>query len=61
MKQISHEQMLEQKKASCPVCGELNDYGQLAFNDWTNCTKCNTPMVIVKIDNIILFLRHGWT
>lgn len=58
---MSLEQMHEQKKASCPVCGALNDYAQLKFNDWTKCATCSTPMVIVKIDNIVFFLRHGWT
>lgn len=59
--QLSHEEMLARKLASCPVCNELNDYSAMKFNDWAHCKACNTPMVLVKIDGIILFLRHGWT
>lgn len=59
--QITYEQMLAKKLASCPVCNDLNDYSGLKFNDWTHCTKCNTPMVLVKIDEVVLFFRHGWT
>ncbi|MBM3464250.1 MAG: hypothetical protein FJX76_19310 [Armatimonadetes bacterium] len=61
MAEMSLDQMREQKKASCPVCSSLNDYSQIQFNDWTKCSTCDTPMVLVKIDNIIFFLRHGWT
>ena len=61
MSDMSLERMLQEKKASCPVCSELNEYGHLNYNDWTNCKKCGTPMVLAKIDNIIFFLRHGWT
>ena len=59
--QMTHEEMLARKLASCPVCNALNDYSAMAFNDWTHCKTCNTPMVLVKIDEIVLFLRHGWT
>lgn len=60
-REMTHEEMQQQKLASCPVCGELNGYTQLQFNEWTACTVCKTPMVLVKIDDIIFFLRHGWT
>jgi ribosomal protein L37AE/L43A len=59
--ELSLEQMQQQKKASCPVCGRLNEYGHLSFGDWTKCTHCATDMIIVRIDSIVFFLRHGWT
>lgn len=55
------EEMQEQKLASCPVCSHLNSHANLQFNDWTRCTRCDTAMVIVKIDNIVMFMRNGWT
>lgn len=60
-KEMTHDEMVAQKLASCPVCSELNEYSHLQFNDWTKCRACNTPMVLVKIDDIVFFLRHGWT
>lgn len=58
---MTHEEMLAKKLATCPVCNHLNDYSNLKFNDWAHCTACNTPVVLAKIDENILFLRHGWT
>ena len=61
MAELSLDQMQQQKKASCPVCGTLNEYGHLSFGDWAKCTSCSTDIMIVRIDGIVFFLRHGWT
>lgn len=61
MAEMTLDEMHEKKLASCPACSQLNSYAEIDFNGWTRCSKCDTAMILVKIDEMIMFMRNGWT
>lgn len=47
--------------ADCPGCDAPLDISQLALNEQTRCPHCNSLLLLVRIDGVVMFFREGWT
>lgn len=47
--------------SECPGCDAALDLGSLSLNEQTRCPHCNSLLLLVKIDGVVMFLRDGWT
>jgi uncharacterized paraquat-inducible protein A len=44
----------------CPGCDAVLDLGDLHLNEQTRCPHCNSLLLLVRIDGVVMFLREGW-
>ncbi|MBN9416700.1 MAG: hypothetical protein J0I12_14740 [Candidatus Eremiobacteraeota bacterium] len=45
----------------CPGCDAALHLESLSLNEQTRCPHCNSLLLLVKIDGVVMFLREGWT
>lgn len=45
----------------CPGCDASLQLESLSLNEQTRCPHCNSLLLLVKIDGVVMFLREGWT
>ncbi|MBT9587697.1 hypothetical protein IV102_30440 [bacterium] len=45
----------------CPGCDAALRIDGLALNEQTRCPHCNSLLLLVKIDGVVMFFREGWT
>lgn len=46
--------------SDCPGCDEELSLDGLAPNEVTKCPHCNSTLLLVRIDGVLMFLRDGW-
>ena len=47
--------------ADCPGCDVSLSIENLALNEQTRCPHCNSLLLLVRIDGVVMFFREGWT
>lgn len=45
----------------CPGCDAALHVENLSLNEQTRCPHCNSLLLLVKIDGVVMFFREGWT
>ena len=47
--------------ADCPGCDAPLPIASLALSEQVRCPHCNSLLLLVRIDGVVMFLRDGWT
>lgn len=45
----------------CPGCDAALSVEGVALNEQVRCPHCNSLLLLVRIDGVVMFLREGWT
>ena len=45
----------------CPGCDAQLTVDGLSLNEQTRCPHCNSLLLLVRIDGVVMFFREGWT
>jgi len=45
----------------CPGCDGPLDMTNVELNEQVLCPHCQSLLLLVRIDGVVMFLREGWT